>query len=190
MMKIFLTALFVLFASTSVYCEPNKTARILANTPLSMLDWGMYRTADFYQKNRIPLTQDINKKFKRKRFSEGRGDYSPPNSKQEKIYLDTGCYYDRDINRIIVLVNILKLKRNLLADKQFLKRLCKHTTERFKNSNIQSFFIPDGMSRKGYPTEDAIEKLIRLKVVVKSESFQDILSSDSDWNSDKIMYSE
>ena len=69
MKKFLLSVLFFLLVSPNVYCEPSKTTQTLLDTPMSMLEWGMYKTTLEYTGDgfrRQLIVMSINRELKKK----------------------------------------------------------------------------------------------------------------------------
>jgi len=186
MKKTLLSVLFVLLVSTNVYCEPSKTTQTLMNTPMSMLDWGLYKTTLFYTNvdggfGQKYITWQLKEIFSNENIVF-----------EDSIFAEGVCFFDWKINRIVIKINIMVFKKELLSNKKLLKQLCKTTTEVVRNGEDENNFMQDGFVQTNYPSKTDIKNHIKIKVCVITYDDKEKLhlSSESDKNSDKILYSE
>lgn len=186
MKKFIFSVLLILLVSTNVYCETSKTTTTLMNTPMSMLEWGMYKTTLDYSGDSIGkelIKVNIQKEIEK--FPE----------RYKNFICDGVCYFDFRKNRIVIHIDLfLQSDLPILVDfeKEFLKKLCVITTEIIKKRKNEENFFYNGYATTNYPTGEDINNHIMIKVVVydSNNMMKKILSSQSDKNSKEIFFNE
>lgn len=205
MKKNFMIILFFLMVSTNVYCEPSKTIKTLVDTPVSMLDFGVYRMGKYFERNKNNISLDIKEYFLKKHSFN-----------IKKIEILSDVVYEWNTNTIdiiywITLDNVRLVDKNdgekfgYISDDKNLKTISKIILKDIKK---MSFIIPNKFRHSGYTDkqlEESIKEILNfIKIKInfiyyglkhpekKEESHLEKkeFKLESMMISDKIMYSE